>query len=132
MATYNPPSFPRRPKNSNVFTEAKYQLHLTYYRYEINTALYVMSPGEKTAFNLVLLSLITFLAFGVYYYLPRATVFGLHRLAYYLTGTQRLASSMAAPAPNIAHELFQSTSEAMSSLSDQGMRVLNATASLAG
>ncbi|KAF7197327.1 hypothetical protein HII31_01378 [Pseudocercospora fuligena] len=132
MATYSPPEFPRRPKNSNIFTEARYQLQLTYYRYEINTALYVMSPGEKTAFNIIFLSLIILLASGVYYYLPRATVFGLHRLAYYLTGTHKLATRIASPMPHVAHGVPQHTGDAVASLSDQGMRVLNASGTLSG
>ncbi|EME78150.1 uncharacterized protein MYCFIDRAFT_212647 [Pseudocercospora fijiensis CIRAD86] len=131
MTTYNPPSFPHRPKHRNIFTEIKYQIHLAYYRYEINTALYVMSPGEKTAFNILFLSLIILLASGIYYYLPRATVFGLHRLAYYLTGTHKL---VAAPGPDVSQGFLQRTvaGEAVATLGGQAMRVVNASGTLVG
>jgi hypothetical protein len=87
MATYNPPAFPRRPKTSNILTETRYQLQLAYYRYEINTALYVMSPGEKLAYNLILLSLLLMFVTSVYYYFPRTVQLGLQRLGYYITGS---------------------------------------------
>ncbi|KAI6868949.1 hypothetical protein KC338_g3721 [Hortaea werneckii] len=89
MATYNPASFPRRPapKDSNLFTETRYQLQLAYYRYEINSALYVMSPGEKLAYNMIVLSLLALLLTSVYYYFPNTLRVGVHRLGYYITGT---------------------------------------------
>ncbi|KAI7261880.1 hypothetical protein KC345_g9634 [Hortaea werneckii] len=102
MATYNPASFPRRPapKDSNLFTETRYQLQLAYYRYEINSALYVMSPGEKLAYNMIVLSLLALLLTSVYYYFPNTLRLGVHRLGYYITGTssssQKFATSGAA------------------------------------
>ncbi|KAI7111231.1 hypothetical protein D0869_10482 [Hortaea werneckii] len=102
MATYNPASFPRRPapKDSNLFTETRYQLQLAYYRYEINSALYVMSPGEKFAYNMIVLSLLALLLTSVYYYFPNTLRLGVHRLGYYITGTssQKFAASGAASA----------------------------------
>ncbi|RMY95781.1 hypothetical protein D0862_08675 [Hortaea werneckii] len=95
MATYNPASFPRRPapKDSNLFTETRYQLQLAYYRYEINSALYVMSPGEKFAYNMIVLSLLALLLTSVYYYFPDTLRLGVHRLGYYITGTSSSSSS---------------------------------------
>jgi hypothetical protein len=51
-----------------------YQAQLMYYRYEINTGLYVMSPGEKLAFNLVNLTIATLLLSVVHYFLPVSLV----------------------------------------------------------
>jgi hypothetical protein len=52
----------------------RYQAQLIYYRYEINTGLYVMSPGEKLAFNLVNLTIVALLLSVVYYFLPLSLV----------------------------------------------------------
>ena len=52
----------------------RYQAQLMYYRYEINTGLYVMSPGEKLAFNLVNLTIATLLLSVVNYFLPLSLV----------------------------------------------------------
>lgn len=119
MATYNPPSFPRRPKHSNIFSETRYQLHLAYYRYEINTALYVMSPGEKLAYNFVLLSLLALLFSAVYYYLPRSTIVGLQNLAYYITGSYRMQAHQFNNL-DVAAGMMHSSSEAVASLTDKG------------
>jgi hypothetical protein len=81
MSTYNPPSFPRRSKTSTTINELHYQAKLLHYRYEINTGLYVMSPGEKLAFNLLFLGLVTLLLSTVYYCLPLFVVRSLQRLA---------------------------------------------------
>ncbi|KAI6797645.1 hypothetical protein KC332_g16633 [Hortaea werneckii] len=98
MATYRPASFPRRPapKDSNLFTETRYQLQLAYYRYEINSALYVMSPGEKLAYNMIVLSLLALLLTSVYYYFPNTLRLGVHRLGYYITGTSSTGQKFAA------------------------------------
>ncbi|EME40056.1 hypothetical protein DOTSEDRAFT_138027 [Dothistroma septosporum NZE10] len=92
MATFQSCSFPRRPspKDSNILTAAKYQLHLAYYRYQVNTGQYVMSPGEKVTYNLVVLSLLGLLFFAVYYCLPRSTIAALQRLTYYITGQRQV------------------------------------------
>jgi len=87
MSTYNPPAFPRRPKCSNFLTEARYQLQLAYYRYETNTPLYVMSPGEKFAYNFMVLSLLVMLVTSVYYYFPATVRAAVQRLGYYFTGS---------------------------------------------
>lgn len=127
MATYNPPSFPRRPKHSNLFSETRYQLQLAYYRYEINTALYVMSPGEKLAYNMVVLSLLALLFSTVYYYLPKTTVMGLQRLAYYVTGSDRMHQINNL---DVAAGVMHSSGEAVASLADQG-RMVNASSAFA-
>ncbi|KAF2481829.1 hypothetical protein BDY17DRAFT_311469 [Neohortaea acidophila] len=90
MATYNPPAFPRRPKHSSVFSELRYSWELHYYRYQINTALYVMSPGEKLAYNLIVLSAVVFFLTAIVYYLPSAVYVSMERLAYYLTGSRKM------------------------------------------
>jgi hypothetical protein len=74
MATYEPLPFPRRPKSPSMASSIRYQAQLIYYRYEINTGLYVMSPGEKLAFNLVNLVFATLLLSVVYYFLPLSLV----------------------------------------------------------
>ncbi|GAB7332706.1 hypothetical protein MBLNU13_g04452t1 [Cladosporium sp. NU13] len=84
MSTYNPPSFPRRSKTSTPINELYYQARLLHYRYEINTGLYVMSPGEKLAFNLIFLALATLLLSTVYYCTPPFVTQSLHRLAGFL------------------------------------------------
>lgn len=81
MSTYNPPSFPRRSKTSNFINEFHYQARLLHYRYEINTGLYVMSPGEKLAFNLIFLALATLVLSTFYYCLPLFVIRSLHSLA---------------------------------------------------
>lgn len=81
MPTYEPLPFPRRPKTSTFFSELQYQAQLLQYRYEINTGLYVMSPGEKLAFNVFHLILVTLLLIAAYYCMPIFMVRGLHQLA---------------------------------------------------
>ncbi|KAI7462694.1 hypothetical protein KC351_g16207 [Hortaea werneckii] len=135
MATYNPASFPRRPapKDSNLFTETRYQLQLAYYRYEINSALYVMSPGEKLAYNMIVLSLLALLLTSVYYYFPNTLRLGVHRLGYYITGTssQKFAASGAASLGlrDTAGRVLvdRSMEAAVSSLRDVGVAASNAS-----
>jgi hypothetical protein len=79
MATYDPSPFPRRAKNPSLLNELRYQAQLLHFRYEINTGLYVMSPGEKLAFNLFFLGLATLLLYAVYYCLPLSVVRNLHK-----------------------------------------------------
>ncbi|KAK4497065.1 hypothetical protein PRZ48_011514 [Zasmidium cellare] len=122
MATYNPPSFPRRPKHSNILSETKYLLQLNYYRYEINTGMYVMSPCEKLVYNMVFLSLLVLLFSAVYYYLPKTTIIGLQRLAYYFTGSHKLHVNSVVVAQGVLH----SSGEAVASLAEQ-RAVLNAS-----
>jgi hypothetical protein len=81
MSTYNPPSFPRRSKTPTPINELYYQAKLLHYRYEINTGLYVMSPSEKLAFNLIFLALAALLLSAVYYCLPLFVVRTLQRVA---------------------------------------------------
>ena len=130
MGTYSPATFPRRPKNNNIFTEAYYQWQLAYYRYEVNTGLYVMSTGEKTAFNLVILSLLGLCLAFTYYILPRAAIEALQRLAYYLTGYYRMPTAVTAPIPDLAHRILQRSGEAVASLSNGGTTALNASKAL--
>ncbi|KAL1582309.1 hypothetical protein WHR41_08996 [Cladosporium halotolerans] len=87
MSTYNPPSFPRRSKIPTLASEVRYQAQLAYYRYEINTGLYVMSPGEKLAFNLVVLLVATLFFAALHYYLPYSPTGPLRSLARHLVGT---------------------------------------------
>ena len=125
MATYNPPAFPRRPKHSTLFSEARYQLQLTYYRYEINTALYVMSPGEKFAYNFIFFSILILLFSASYYYLPSAMYLSIERLGYYFTGTTKLDVVGTIPGSGV----LQGSGDAMASLAEAGS-VLNASGSL--
>lgn len=126
MATYKPPSFPRKPspKNSNLFSDLQYELHLLYYRYQINTGLYVMSPGEKFAYNFVFFGFLALLLSAVYYCLPRAVYLSAHRLGFYFTGSNRLDVSRMAAAS--AQVLRSSGAEAVRSLVEQG-KVVNAS-----
>ncbi|KAI7257301.1 hypothetical protein KC343_g7558 [Hortaea werneckii] len=135
MATYNPASFPRRPapKDSNLFTETRYQLQLAYYRYEINSALYVMSPGEKLAYNMIVLSLLALLLTSVYYYFPNTLRLGVHRLGYYITGTSSSSQKFAAAAslglrdPAGRVLVDRSMEAAVSSLRDAGAAAVAAS-----
>ena len=90
MATYHPPPFPRRPKNSTLFSDLRYQSRLFHYRYKINTAQYVMSPGEKLAYNVIFWSFVVLFFSAVYYYLPSAVYLSIERLAYYCTGRRKI------------------------------------------
>lgn len=87
MSTYSPPSFPRRSKTSTLINELHYQAKLLHYRYEVNTGLYVMSPGEKLAFNLIFLALATLLLSAVYYCLPLFVLRSLYRVAGFVGGS---------------------------------------------
>ena len=135
MATYNPASFPRRPapKDSNLFTETRYQLQLAYYRYEINSALYVMSPGEKLAYNMIVLSLLALLLTSVYYYFPNTLRVGVHRLGYYITGTssssQKFTAASSLGMRDMAGRVLvdRSMEAAVSSLRDVGVAASNAS-----
>ena len=49
-----------------------------------------MSPGEKLAYNLIVLSAIAFFLIAVVYYLPAALYMSMERLAYYLTGSRKM------------------------------------------
>lgn len=131
MGTYSPAAFPRRPKNSNIFSEAYYQWQLAYYRYEVNTGLYVMSTAEKAAFNLVVFSLLALCLAFTYYCLPRAAIEALQRLAYYLTGYYKMPTAITAPIPHLAQRVLQRSGEAVASLGhDGGTAALNASKAL--
>lgn len=82
MSTYSPPTFPRRPKISTPLSDLRYNISLAYYRYQVNTGLYVMSPGEKLAFNLLVLLLVVLLLGGINYCLPRTLVRSTFRVAF--------------------------------------------------
>jgi hypothetical protein len=134
METYNPPAFPRRPnpKQSNLFSEMQYQIQLAYYRYEINTAQYVMSPGEKLAFNFIIFSFLFLFLSAIYYYLSHAIYLSARRLAYYLngciTGNSRMqVARMSAPGMEV---LMSTGGEAMRSLAEGG-KVANASSRFA-
>ena len=120
MSTYNPPSFPRRPKSPSLAGDLRYQAQLAYYRYEINTGLYVMSPGEKLAFNLVHLFLVTLMLSAVYYYLPVSLTRPLARLPHLLTGS---LSSRTVPKVNVHEAVLHArgAGEAIASLTEGGM-----------
>ena len=92
MATYKPPSFPRKPnsKHSYIFSELQYQARLFWYRYEVNTALYVMSLGEKLTYNLILLSFTVLVLAAFYYYLPPALHLSIQWLSHYFTASNKL------------------------------------------
>lgn len=126
MATYNPPSFPRKPnpKQSNIFSELRYQAQLAYYRYEVDTALYVMSPGEKFAYNIIFLSFLILFFSAIVYVLPTAVYVSTHRLAYYFTGTGKL--HVTGLSALVGERARSSASEAVRSLTDAG-RAINAT-----
>ncbi|KAM0717039.1 hypothetical protein Q7P37_006891 [Cladosporium fusiforme] len=84
MSTYNPASFPRRSKLWSLAGEVRYQSHLMYYRYEINTGLYVMSPGEKLAFNILNLFIATLMFSAICYFAPAVLTAPIRHLAYQL------------------------------------------------
>lgn len=107
MAFYHPAAFPRRPKQDNLVSQLQYQASVLYYKYELNTGQYVMSPGEKLAYNLIFLSIAILLFSAFYYYLPRTITIGAQRMAYYATGSHVM---------HIAHVLQETTSESFASL----------------
>jgi hypothetical protein len=49
-----------------------------------------MSPGEKCAYNIILVSFLILLLSAVFYYLPSALSIAVYRLSFYLTGTSKL------------------------------------------
>lgn len=86
MSTYTPASFPRRPKLPTLAGSLRYQAQLAYYRYEINTGLYVMSPGEKLALNLINLFVATLMLSALYYCTPAVLSAPIRRLALQVGG----------------------------------------------
>lgn len=128
MATYTPACFPRRPKHSTFFSEIRYQWQLFYYRYEVNTPLYVMSENEKLAFNLAVLSILLPLFFAIYWYLPGAVIFSLRRLGYYLTGSSAIRRATILEPIKIV-DVFQDSlaHEAAASLAGTAMAAANAS-----
>ena len=107
-------------------------MQLAYYRYEINTAQYVMSPGEKFVFNFIISSFLALFLGAIYYYLPPAIHLGTRRLAYYLNGRVTGSSRMQVSRMSAAGmEVLRSTGgEAMRSLA-QGGKVANASSRFA-
>ena len=84
MATYNPLPFPRRAKSPTLFNEFRYQAQLLHYRYEINTGQYVMSPGEKLAFNMFNLAVVMLFFSAIYYCMPAFVTHGVRGVASYI------------------------------------------------
>ncbi|RMX91023.1 hypothetical protein D0867_15136 [Hortaea werneckii] len=92
-----------------------------------------MSPGEKLAYNMIVLSLLALLLTSVYYYFPNTLRLGVHRLGYYITGTssssQKFAASGAASALGLrdtaGRVLVDRSMEAVSTLRDVGAVVAN-------
>jgi hypothetical protein len=115
MATYNPPAFPRRPKVSTVFSELQYRLQLSYYRYQINTALYVMSPGEKCAYNIIFATILVLFFSAIYYLIPRAAFIAVYRLLAQSTDLREIHI-----AGKIGAEVLRNSREAVASLADAG------------
>lgn len=127
MGTYNPPAFPRRPKVSTPLSELRYEVQILYYRYEINTALYVMSAGEKIAFNLVLVLFLVLSFSTIYYCLPQALSASIRRIAHYYGGSSNTKLSVAGVA---GAEVMKRTSDAMASLAESNAR-MNASSAFA-
>ena len=134
MPTYNPPAFPRKPnpKEANLFSELQYQIRLAHYRYEVNTAQCVMSPGEKFAFNFITFSILALFLSAIYYYLPPAIYLSTRRLTYYLNGRVTGSSRMQVSRMSAAGmEVLRSIGgEAMRSLAQDG-KVANASSRFA-
>jgi hypothetical protein len=106
--------------------EMRYQAQLMYYRYEINTGLYVMSPGEKLAFNLVNLTFAALLFSGVYYLLPLSLVSFAQRL---VAGVWEILSNAGAQERKMQGALLQGflPGEAAASLREGGGVAANAS-----
>jgi hypothetical protein len=79
-----------------------------------------MSPGEKFAYNLIVLSFLILFLTAIYYYLPPAVHVSLHRLSYYFMGSNKLHVAAG------AQVLRSSGNEAVRSLADAG-KVVNAS-----
>lgn len=107
MVNYQPAVSPDRPKQHTVLSAITYHVKLAYFRYEILTGQYIMSAGEKTAYNLINLSLLA-LCLAAVVYLPGSLYLGCQRLAYYLTGSEEI---------RIPHVLLRSIPEVASLLS---------------
>jgi hypothetical protein len=107
--TYSPLSFPRRPpqKDSTPLTELRYQVRLLHYRYEIYTGLYVMSSGEKVAFNLIMVGLLAMFVLSVHFCLPSAFKQSCYKLAHYAHGGLRgsLSAAQKAVVPGSVGEM---------------------------
>lgn len=98
MPSFNPPELPIKssPKDRSTLKELQYQARLFHYRYEINTGLHVMSPGEKLTFNLIVLGLLWLLVMNIIYYLRATVRSSVERFCYYLTGRLRLTDQVTA------------------------------------
>lgn len=58
-----------------------------YYQYEVTFPLYAMSPGEKIVFNAIVVIILTFLALGMFVYLPQLVIKTAQRLFWLHTGS---------------------------------------------
>lgn len=80
-----------------------------------------MSPGERFAYKVIVLSIFVLFLSAVYYYLPSAIYMSIERLAYYSTGSSRLHV-----AGVYVTEAVRSSRETMASLANTG-KVMNAS-----
>jgi len=106
--------------------EIRYQAQLMYYRYEINTGLYVMSPGEKLAFNLVVLAFAALLLSVVYHFMPLSLVGYAQR---FVGGVCGSLSSAGTQERKMQGALLQGLlpGEAAATLNEGGMAATNAS-----
>ena len=118
MATYNPPTLPSPPKQSSRMLELRYRLQLSSYRYQIDTAMYVMSPGEKLAYNLLLTSMCILFCTAICYYVPLALQSFFSRVARYVSGDSRLSISDVDVVVRAADVVVQGSRQAVASLAE--------------
>lgn len=64
------PRRPHNPRRHSFVSSLIDHTKIAYYQYEVTFPLYVMSPGEKLAFNSFMLMFLSLLIFTVVTYLP--------------------------------------------------------------
>jgi hypothetical protein len=94
MTLYHAKASKQRP--SKLLQSLLYPVQISYYRYKVTFALYMMTPGEQLILNLFFLSCIALLGAGVFFYLPSFVLRSAMRLAWYYGGSDPALSQFIA------------------------------------
>jgi hypothetical protein len=76
----------RTRRDVSLFARFIKYLRLMYYQYEVTFSAYVLTPGEKTVLNTIVLSIFSLLLVGIIAYLPPLMTRAAVRLAWLYNG----------------------------------------------
>jgi len=77
---------PRTRRDVSLFARFIKSLQLMYYQYEVTFSAYVLTPGEKTVLNTIVLSIFSLLLVGIIAYLPPLMTRAVVRLGWLYNG----------------------------------------------